>query len=124
MRPTRAGRVGTVLVPASLAGGLVALVAAVPTPAIAQGAKPPPAFTEVIEVRVVEVEVVVTDAEGERVHGLERDDFRLLVSGREVPIEYFDERRGGETVASAPGSSPGVGSAPSIPADGCSPTPR
>lgn len=61
-------------------------------------------FVDAIDVRVIEVEVVVTDDQGERVRGLARDDFRLSVAGREVPIEYFDERRGGEIVAAADAS--------------------
>lgn len=68
-------------------------------------------FVDAIDVRVVEVEVVVTDEAGERVRGLGRDDFRLSVAGREVPIEYFAERRGGVPVP-APGepaeAAPGV----------------
>lgn len=55
-------------------------------------------FVDTLDVRVVEVEVVVTDQDGERVRGLGRDDFRLSVAGREVPIEYFDERREGVLV--------------------------
>jgi len=50
-------------------------------------------FTEVIDVRVVEVEAVVTGKDGERIHGLEAADFRLFVDGRPVPIDYFEEVR-------------------------------
>ncbi|HEY4597782.1 MAG TPA: VWA domain-containing protein, partial [Thermoanaerobaculia bacterium] len=72
--------------------------------AIALGAQqPPPAsLPEVgasIEVRVVNVEVVVADRKGNRIEGLEAADFRLLVDGREVPIDYFTAVRGGEAVA-------------------------
>lgn len=48
-------------------------------------------FGEVIDVRVVNVEAVVTDRKGDRVSGLEAGDFRLLVDGVEVPIDYFTE---------------------------------
>src|SRR3954471_13683568 len=44
-------------------------------------------FGESIDVRVVNVEAVVVDKKGERVRGLSAADFRLLVDGREVPIE-------------------------------------
>ncbi len=54
-------------------------------------------FAETIDVRVVNVEVVVTDGK-ERVEGLVAGDFRLLVDGREVPIEYFTEVRAGRAV--------------------------
>ncbi len=53
-------------------------------------------FGEVIDVRVVNLETVVTDRAGNRVRGLTRDDFRLTVDGREVPIDYFSEVRDGE----------------------------
>jgi VWFA-related protein len=53
-------------------------------------------FGEVIDVRVVNFETVVTDASGQRVSGLTRDDFRLLVDGRELPIDYFSEVRDGK----------------------------
>jgi VWFA-related protein len=48
-------------------------------------------FAEAIDVRVVNVEAVVTGRDGERVRGLAAQDFRLLVDGREVPIEFFTE---------------------------------
>jgi len=58
-------------------------------------------FGESVDVVVLEVEAVVTDGQGRRVHGLAPDDFRLLVDGREVPIEYFAEVRDGEAAAVA-----------------------
>lgn len=51
-------------------------------------------FGDVIDVRVVNLEVVVTE-KGERVRGLSPDDFILEVDGAEVPIEYFTEVTGG-----------------------------
>src|SRR5215218_7873449 len=48
-------------------------------------------FGESIDVRVVNVEAVVTDRKGDRVQGLTAGDFRLLVDGVEVPIDYFTE---------------------------------
>jgi VWFA-related protein len=55
-------------------------------------------FGESIDVRVVNVEAVVTDGKGERVRGLSAADFRLLVDGREVPVEYFTEVEEGRAV--------------------------
>ena len=49
-----------------------------------------PIIGETIDVRVVNVEVVAT-SEGEPVRGLTSDDFRLLIDGKEVPIEFFTE---------------------------------
>ncbi len=51
----------------------------------------PGIFGEVIDVRVVNLEVVVTDRAGNRVAGLGPEDFRLLVDGEEVAIDYFSE---------------------------------
>ena len=58
-----------------------------------------PIIGESIDVRVVNVEAVVTSASGERVRGLTAGDFRLLVDGREVPVEYFTEVAEGTSVA-------------------------
>ena len=54
----------------------------------------PPAdvlFGEEIDVRVVNLEVVVEDRSGERVRDLSREDFRVLVDGNEVDVDYFTE---------------------------------
>ncbi len=51
----------------------------------------PEVFSEVIDVRVVNVEVVVTDQAGNRVQGLRPSDFELLVDGEPTPIAYFTE---------------------------------
>jgi VWFA-related protein len=84
---------------------LLALVAVAPS-AAAQEA-PIDVFGEVIDVRVVNVEVVVTDRDGNRVTGLGPEDFRLLVDDREVPVEYFSEVLAGE-VRGGPAAVPGV----------------
>lgn len=82
------------------------LVAALP--AAAQNRQPanPPApqepqsaFGEQIEVRVVNVEVVVTDKQGNRVPDLQPTDFRMTVDGKPMPIQYFTEVRGGAAIA-------------------------
>jgi VWFA-related protein len=52
-------------------------------------------FSDVIDVRVINVEVVVADRAGRRVAGLQPDDFRLLVDGVETSIDYFSEIREG-----------------------------
>ncbi len=81
----------------------LALALTLPSPATAQSAAS--AFSEAIDVRVVNVEAVVTDRSGVRVLGLSPDDFRLLVDGEEVPIEFFTEFRGGEALRDV-GASP------------------
>jgi VWFA-related protein len=65
-----------------------------------------PIIGETIDVRVVNVEAVVTNAAGERVRGVPAADFRLLVDGREVPIEYFAEIEEGTSVAAERGAEP------------------
>ncbi len=51
----------------------------------------PDLFSDVVDVRVVNVEVVVTDPKGNRIRGLEAKDFELLVDGEPVPVSYFTE---------------------------------
>src|SRR5688572_17228697 len=58
----------------------------------------PSDFGETVEVKVVNVEAVVTDRDGNRVPGLSADDFTLTVDGRPVPIRYFSEIRGGDAI--------------------------
>lgn len=61
-------------------------------------------FGEVIDVRVINVEVVVEDKDGIRVNGLTANDFLLMVDGEEVPIDYFTEVRGGMAIADEGGA--------------------
>lgn len=49
------------------------------------------AVGERLEVRLVELYIVVTDRDGRPVTGLSRNDFRLLQDGREQEIASFDE---------------------------------
>jgi len=66
----------------------VALVmVAAAAPLTAQEA--PPSFGERVDVEVVNVDVVVTDRDGNRVTDLLREDFRLEVDGKPVAIDYF-----------------------------------
>jgi VWFA-related protein len=89
---------------------LLALVPAVVLPfsALAQDApaEPPSFFGEAIDVRVVNVEAVVTDREGKRVPDLKQGDFRLQVDGKEVPVSFFTEVRDGRPTAT-PGAEAG-----------------
>ncbi len=74
----------------------VLVLLAVPT--LAQNiADQTPGFGDVVDVRVINLEVVVTD-KGERVEGLTPQDFELLVDGEVAPIEYFTEVRNGWAV--------------------------
>jgi len=82
------------------AAGLLTLGLAGPAARAAE--PPPPTVEESIDVRVVNVETVVTDAKGKRVRDLKAEDFRLLVDGKEVPVGYFTEVVDGQTAAGGP----------------------
>ena len=56
-------------------------------------------FGEAVDVRVVNLEVVVEE-KGERVRGLSPDDFILEVDGHEMPIQFFTEVADGTAVQS------------------------
>lgn len=69
---------------------------------------PPPdilSIDGVIDVRMVNVEVVVTGMDGEPVRGLAPADFRLLVDGLEMPLAYFSEIVDGRAAPSSPAES-------------------
>jgi VWFA-related protein len=95
--------------PTLLAAAVVSLsLAAVPPRSRAQDPfAASSAFGEAIDVRVVNVEAVVTDRSGERVRGLQPGDFELLVDGVPLPIDYFTEVVEGEATAAAP-AAPGA----------------
>jgi hypothetical protein len=80
-------------------------------------AETPDAYIDSIDVRVVNVEAVVTDKQGKRVRALSPKDFRLLVDGKEVPIGYFTEIVDGAT-ASAPAQPGGAENAVPKPVEG------
>ncbi len=70
------------------------------SPGAGQDVPLPDLFADTIDVRVVNVEVVVTDHEGYRIQGLEASDFELLVDGQPVPISYFTEVDDGHAMTS------------------------
>ncbi|MDQ5857274.1 MAG: hypothetical protein M3542_03220, partial [Acidobacteriota bacterium] len=59
-------------------------IAALPTLA-----QQPPTFTEEVEVRVMDIDVVVTGRDGRPVTDLRREDFTIRIDGKPVPIDYF-----------------------------------
>ena len=83
-------------------------------PAAAQESPLPDLFSDVIDVRVVNVEVVVTDRKGNRVTGLQPGDFELLVDREPVRIDYFTEIDDGRALAP---TDAGVDNVPSLTAD-------
>lgn len=81
---------------------------------------PTSVFGERVEVRVVNLEVVVTDRDGNRVSGLTADDFRLRVDGDEMPIGFFSEISEGQrkAVSTPGGAAEGGGTAEEAAGDG------
>lgn len=67
---------------------LAVLLCAAAAAASAQQA-PGPVFRESVEVRVMDVDVVVTDAKGRPARGLAKEDFRVQIDGKDMPIDYF-----------------------------------
>jgi VWFA-related protein len=100
--------VGSMLVAAVLAAGF---------PVRAQEGEMGGAFTDIVDVQAVNVEVVVTDRKGRRVTGLTAQDFRLLVDGKPVPLDSFAEIREGRTVAAVAVPNAGESRDMSLPAD-------
>jgi VWFA-related protein len=65
-----------------------------------------PTFSESVEVRVLNLDVDVTDAKGNPVTDLKREDFTLKIAGKPVPIDYFS------TVADGTIHAPDLSTAP------------
>jgi VWFA-related protein len=53
-----------------------------------------PTLGETIEVAIVNIDVVVTDKDGKRVHALTSDDFEIYENGKAQPLSHFAEYRG------------------------------
>src|SRR5262249_44802705 len=68
---------------------------------LAQEPAPPPpsaqipAFSESVEVRVLDLDVDVTDSKGLPVTDLKREDFTVKIGGKPVPVDYFTRVEGG-----------------------------
>lgn len=63
--------------------------------------------SETIEVRVTNIDVVVTDRSGNPVHGLTAADFEVLEDGKPQPVSNFYEVRGTPAAEAAPTTQPG-----------------
>ena len=91
---------------------ILLFAAALAVPAAGQQPSPavdvPDLFGEVIDVRVVNLEVVVTDRSGARVRGLAPEDFELFVDGQETSIDHFTEVFAGEARPGLHAAVPGL----------------
>jgi VWFA-related protein len=68
---------------------LMALASAVSARQIPPAQAAPQVFKESVEVRVMDLDVSVTDSKGQPVPDLTRQDFTVRVEGKPVPIDYF-----------------------------------
>ena len=64
------------------------ILAAFAAPLAAQD-QPLPTFREAVEVRVMDLDVVVTDSHGRPVPDLTQGEFSVKVDGKPVPLDYF-----------------------------------
>lgn len=80
---------------------------------LAADKEPLPALSDSIDVRVVNLEAVVTD-KGIPIHNLTPADFRLRIDGKLQPIDYFSEIRGGVALAETPGDAGGIRAIPAV----------
>jgi VWFA-related protein len=81
--------------------------------------------SEAIEVRVANVDVVVTDRDGHPIHGLTKDDFELYENKKLQPITNFFEVRGETPAIEAGGANaPAAPSAAAVPAPAFEAPPR
>jgi VWFA-related protein len=72
---------------------LFSVLVALSASALPQQDPGPPPVGETVEVTLINVDVHVTDKNGNRVHGLTRDDFTIVENGVPQPISNFSEYR-------------------------------
>ncbi len=82
------------------------LVAAV----LAGASEPEQGFAELVDVRVVNVEIFVTDRKGEPIRGLTAADFEVYDDGRQVELTHFFEKS--ETAHRAASPDPAIAELP------------
>ncbi|HXG59551.1 MAG TPA: VWA domain-containing protein [Thermoanaerobaculia bacterium] len=73
---------------------LLAAAAALPLSAQSQQPEAAPKLSETIDVRVINIDVVVTDRKGNPVTGLKKEDFEIYENGVKKPISNFYEVTG------------------------------
>ncbi len=74
---------------------ILAILTLAATSLVAQESQTPlPKLTESIDIKVINVDVVVTDKKGNPIPGLTKDDFELFENGQPKPISNFYEVQG------------------------------
>ncbi len=68
---------------------LIAILSAALAAVASAQDQPLPSFREAVEVRVMDLDVVVTDSHGRPVPDLAQGDFSVKLDGKPVPIDYF-----------------------------------
>ena len=95
---------------------IVLIAALTAGPLAAQQKNPPaaetPKLSESIDVRVIGIDVVVTDKKGNPVTGLSKDDFQVFENGVEKPISNFYEIEGKTAAQAVVTPTPGAPAAP------------
>ena len=99
-----------------------AAVLLLPIVARAQQKKPqgePQRAFETMDIRVINIDVVVTDRKGNVIHGLKKDDFEVLENGVAKPVSNFYEVVGNKAISNdgpvATETGGGITSAPAAP---------
>jgi VWFA-related protein len=86
----------------------ILVVLATALPIFPQQNPPPPTdlqpYIDKIDVRVINIDVVVTDRKGKRITGLTKDDFLLYENGVPKPVSNFYEVEAEKKEAPAPGA--------------------
>src|SRR3954470_5529613 len=87
---------------ARIAAAVTAAALLLPITAIAQQKKPqgePQRLVETLDVRVINIDVVVTDRKGNPIHGLKKSDFDIIENGVPKPVSNFFEVSGNKAVS-------------------------
>jgi VWFA-related protein len=111
-------RPGRISISAAILGAALAAAAVTPAAAAAAGAGTPPlpSFAERVDVRQVNLEVFVTDAQGRAVTDLTAGDFRVFEDGSPVALQSFSRVDGGQGAAGKPAPGrPAAGAADETP---------
>src|SRR3954454_6165926 len=91
------------MMPVRFAAALTAAVLFLPlTATAAEQQKPqgePQRLVETLDIRVINLDVVVTDRKGNPVHGLKKSDFEIIENGMAKPLSNFYEVAGNKAVS-------------------------